>query len=247
MTSDRDHEEGGGRGSSPPPPYEIGGETTHAPPPYEIYQAEDPHPYAGMRGDDEDVECVCSLRSRAFDSMDVCLRMLLKQLLKKPFQQESEVIALFDYLLTEPSLLLLAYFEDRERDKQSRAFRTKIQAYITHYAATPPESPVLAGVLEKMKTFLKIKHGKFGTGTTTYTDGVIYYQGDELRQSFDKHKMTGALAPYLIKGPDMITLSAADFRLFKEEGSITPSPSRKVHYGHIIVDISKWHRMIQES
>jgi hypothetical protein len=248
MTTDREHEEGE-RGSSAPPPYERGGETTPAPPPYEEYQAEEPHPYAGMSGDDEDDEgeCACLIRSRASDSMDVCLRMLLKQLLKKPFQKESEVIALFDYLLTEPSLLLLAYFEDRERGKQSRAFRKKIQAYITHYTATPSESPVLAGLLEKMKTFLKIRHGKYGTGTITYTDGVRYYQGDELRQSFDKHKMTGVLAPYLVKGPDMITLSATDFRLFKEKGSFTPSPSRKVHYGHIILDISKWHRMIEES
>ena len=246
MTSDRDHEERG-RDSSAPPPYERE-ETTSAPPPYEEYQAEDPHPYAAISrhdDDDDDYDEVWEIRSAAYDSLDVCLRMLLKQLLKKPFQKESEVIALFDYLLTKKSLWRLSYYGDhygQGSGKPIRAFRKKIQAYITHYTTTPPESPILAELLEKMKTFLKIKESKIQAGITI--DGVTYYQGDELIQPFDKHKMFGVLAPYLIKGPDMFTLSAADFRLFKEKGSYTPSPSRKVHYGHILVDIQKWDQVI---
>jgi len=248
MTSDREHEEGG-RGSSAPPPYERGRETTPTPPPYELgeYQAAEPHPYAGMRGDDEDDEDDEdeSLISRALHSTDVCFKLLFKQLLKKPFQKESEVIALFDFLLTHDSLIFLTYFEDQERDKKIRAFRKKIQAYLTHYTATPPESPILAGLLEKMKAFLKIGHGMYGSRShTDYTNGVTCFQGEGLAQPFDKHEMVGEIEPYLIKGPDTITLSAADFRLFKEEGSCTPSPSRKVHYGHIILEIQKWTQIL---
>lgn len=248
MTYDRGHEEGG-RGSSAPPPYEReGGETTPAPPPpYDMgeYQAEEPHPYDGMRGDDEyDEDHEDWSVSRVIHSRDVCFKLLFKQLLKKPFQKESEVIALFDYLLTEPSLVFLSYFEERERDKKVRAFRKKIQAYITHYTATPPESPILVGLLEKMKAFLKIEHGVWGS--ITYTDGVRYESGEGLKQPFDKHEMIGEIEPCLIKGPDTITLSAADFRLFKEEGSFNPTPSRKVHYGHIILEIDKWYEILGE-
>ena len=249
MTFDREHEEGG-RGSSTPPPYERGGESTPTPPPYELgeYQAEEPHPYAGMIGDDEDDhgdECVGCLSSRALYSIDVCLKLVLKQLLKNPFQKESEVIALFDFLLTQESLLFLTYFEHQERYKHTRVFRKKIQAYITHYTATPPESPVLAELLEKMKTFLKIGHGMYGSITST--DGVECKHGEGLAQPFDKHEMIGEIEPYLIKGPDTNTLSAANFKLYKEEGSINPTPCRKVHYGHIILDIQRWSEIIEAS
>jgi hypothetical protein len=247
MTSDREHEEGG-RGSSAPPPYERGGESTPTPPPpYELgeYQAEEPHPYAGMIGDDEDDEEDedRSLILRAIHASDVCIMLVLKQLFKKPFKKESEVIALFDYLLIESSLIFLTYFEDRVRGKHTRIFRKKIQAYITHYTATPPESPVLAGLLEKMKTFLKIGHGMYET--ITYTDGVRCVHGEGLAQPFDKHEMMNKIGSYLIKGPDTNTLSAANFRLYKEEGSINPTPCRKVHYGHIILDIQRWSEIME--
>ena len=243
MTSDREHEEGG-RGSSAPPPYERGGESTPTPPPYELgeYQAEEPHPYAGMIGDDEEDE-EGYLSSRALYSIDVCLKLVLKQLFKKPFQKESEMIALFDYLLTESSLIFLMYFEDRERDKHNQVFRKKIQAYITHYTATPPESPILAELLEKMQTYLKIGHGMYGSITSI--DGVECEHGEGLAQPFDKHEMIGEIEPYLIKGPDTNTLSAANFRLYKEEGSFNPTPCRKVHYGHIILDIQRWSEIIE--
>ena len=131
MNSDREHEVGG-RVSSAPPPYERGAETTPPPPPpYEMgeYQAAEPHPYAGMRGDDEEDE-EDELTSRALHSTDVCFKLLFNRLFKTQFQKESEVIALFDYLLTRSSLTLLTYFEHQERDKKVRAFRKKIQAYL---------------------------------------------------------------------------------------------------------------------